>query len=96
MEPAPATLLWYVVPADDKDNARLIVSQIVLDTFEGLKNELPKIGRKTPTGIASDPQAACDEGAMKALRRAGHNAYTRPLPQSQPTKAAVSRTVVTP
>ena len=26
---------WYVVPADDKENARLIVSQIVLDTFEG-------------------------------------------------------------
>ena len=25
---------WYVVPADDKENARLIVSQIVLDTFE--------------------------------------------------------------
>ena len=28
---------WFVVPADDKENARLIVSQIVLDTFEGLK-----------------------------------------------------------
>ena len=28
---------WYVVPADDKENARLIVSQIVLDTFEALK-----------------------------------------------------------
>lgn len=28
---------WYVVPADDKENARLIVSQIVLDTIEGLK-----------------------------------------------------------
>src|SRR5580692_6909933 len=24
---------WYAVPADDKENARLIVSQIVLDTF---------------------------------------------------------------
>ena len=24
---------WYVVPADDKLNARLIVSQIVLDTM---------------------------------------------------------------
>jgi len=28
---------WYVVPADDKDNARLAVSQIVLDSLEGLK-----------------------------------------------------------
>ena len=33
---------WYVVPADDKENARLIVSQIILDTFEGLKMTYPK------------------------------------------------------
>ena len=33
---------WYVVPADDKENARLIVSQIVLDTFEGLKMTFPE------------------------------------------------------
>jgi PPK2 family polyphosphate:nucleotide phosphotransferase len=33
---------WYVVPADDKQNARLIVSQIVLDTFEGLNMAYPK------------------------------------------------------
>jgi PPK2 family polyphosphate:nucleotide phosphotransferase len=33
---------WYVVPADDKDNARLVVSQIVLDTFDGLKMGYPK------------------------------------------------------
>jgi len=34
---------WYVVPADDKENARLIVSQIVLDTFEDLKMSYPKV-----------------------------------------------------
>ena len=33
---------WYIVPADDKENARLIVSQVVLDTFEGLKMTYPK------------------------------------------------------
>ena len=33
---------WYVVPADDKESARLIVSRIVLDTFEGLKMSYPK------------------------------------------------------
>jgi PPK2 family polyphosphate:nucleotide phosphotransferase len=33
---------WYVIPADDKENARLIVSQIVLDTFEELKMSYPK------------------------------------------------------
>ncbi len=33
---------WYVVPADDKENARLIVSRIVLDTLEELKMAYPK------------------------------------------------------
>lgn len=37
---------WYVVPADDKENARLIVSQIVLDTLEGLKMTYPKSDAK--------------------------------------------------
>ncbi len=34
---------WYVVPADDKENARLIVSQIVVDTLEGLGMSTPKV-----------------------------------------------------
>ena len=33
---------WYVVPADDKENARLIVSQIVLDALGDLKMAYPK------------------------------------------------------
>jgi PPK2 family polyphosphate:nucleotide phosphotransferase len=33
---------WYGVPADDKDTARLIVSQIVVDALEGLKPHYPK------------------------------------------------------
>ncbi len=37
---------WYVVPADDKENARLIVSQIVLETLEGLQMSYPKTGPK--------------------------------------------------
>ena len=34
---------WYIVPADDKENARLIVSQVILDTIEGLKLFYPKV-----------------------------------------------------
>ena len=37
---------WYVVPADDKENARLIVSQIVLDAFEQLDLSYPKTSPK--------------------------------------------------
>jgi len=32
---------WYVVPADDKENARLIISQIILDLFKRLDLRLP-------------------------------------------------------
>ena len=32
---------WYVVPADDKRNARLIVSHIVVETMKGLKMAYP-------------------------------------------------------
>jgi PPK2 family polyphosphate:nucleotide phosphotransferase len=32
---------WYIVPADDKQNARLIVSQIILHTLEGLGMHYP-------------------------------------------------------
>lgn len=34
---------WYVVPADDKENARLIVSQILLDAFNKLNMTYPKV-----------------------------------------------------
>jgi PPK2 family polyphosphate:nucleotide phosphotransferase len=33
---------WYVVPADDKENARLIGSQILLDEMNALKMSFPK------------------------------------------------------
>jgi PPK2 family polyphosphate:nucleotide phosphotransferase len=37
---------WYVVPADDKENARLIVSQIILDTLNGLEMTYPEVSAK--------------------------------------------------
>jgi PPK2 family polyphosphate:nucleotide phosphotransferase len=33
---------WYVVPADDKKNARLIISEIILETFKKLNMSYPK------------------------------------------------------
>lgn len=33
---------WFVVPADDKENARLIVSQVILDTLDDLKMSYPE------------------------------------------------------
>ena len=37
---------WYVVPADDKENTRLIVSRIVVETLAELKMSYPKTGAK--------------------------------------------------
>ena len=37
---------WFVVPADDKENARLIVSRIVMDALRGLKMSYPKTTAK--------------------------------------------------
>jgi len=37
---------WYVIPADDKKNARLIISEIILDVFKGLKMSYPKRSAK--------------------------------------------------
>lgn len=35
---------WYVIPADDKLSTRLIVSQTIVDIFEGFKMRYPKVG----------------------------------------------------
>jgi PPK2 family polyphosphate:nucleotide phosphotransferase len=37
---------WYVVPADDKENTRLIVSRIVVATLKGLEMSYPKTSAK--------------------------------------------------
>jgi len=37
---------WYAIPADDKKNARLFVSEVILETLEGLKMSYPKVDDK--------------------------------------------------
>jgi PPK2 family polyphosphate:nucleotide phosphotransferase len=34
---------WYIVPADDKENAHLIISQTIVDTLKSLKMSYPKL-----------------------------------------------------
>jgi len=48
---------WYVVPADDKENARLIVSQIVIDAFKKLKMAYPKTTPKRRRELESIREA---------------------------------------
>lgn len=37
---------WYIVPADDKDNARLIISRIIVDALKSLKMSFPRSDAK--------------------------------------------------
>jgi PPK2 family polyphosphate:nucleotide phosphotransferase len=37
---------WYVVPADDKENTRLIVSHIIVDTLKSLKMTFPETSKE--------------------------------------------------
>jgi PPK2 family polyphosphate:nucleotide phosphotransferase len=41
-----ATSPWYAIPADDKENARLIIGQIILDTLIKLKLDYPEVSKK--------------------------------------------------
>jgi len=53
---------WYVVPADDKKNARLIISRIVLDTFKTLKMSYPEVNAKRQQELLSIRQQLMKEG----------------------------------
>jgi len=37
---------WYVIPADDKENARLIVSSIIVETLSSLPISYPESNKK--------------------------------------------------
>jgi PPK2 family polyphosphate:nucleotide phosphotransferase len=53
---------WYVVPADDKANARLIVSQIILDTMKSLNMSYPETDAKRRKELLSIRQRLMNEG----------------------------------
>jgi len=56
---------WHAVPADDKDNARLIVSQIVVDAFQKLKMAYPEVSAKQHKELDS-ARKLLSEGQEKA------------------------------
>jgi len=60
---------WYVVPADDKENARLIVSRIILDTFKALEMRYPEADEKRQQELLSIRQGLVKEGASGSKAR---------------------------
>jgi PPK2 family polyphosphate:nucleotide phosphotransferase len=59
---------WHVVPADDKDNARLIVSKIILDGFNALKMSYPKATPKREEELKSIRKQLEKAKAVRSLR----------------------------
>lgn len=54
---------WYVVPADSKKNARLIISTIVLDTLKGLKLHYPVSSKERLNELMKIRERLVKEGA---------------------------------
>lgn len=44
---------WYVIPADDKENARLIIAQVILDTLSSLKIDFPTVSEEQKSELQS-------------------------------------------
>jgi PPK2 family polyphosphate:nucleotide phosphotransferase len=43
---------WYIVPADDKENARLIIADIIVDTLKDMQLEFPALGKEQEHELA--------------------------------------------
>ena len=52
---------WYIVPADDKKNARLIISNILLDTFKALDMHYPETDDKRKEELKGIRQRLVEE-----------------------------------
>lgn len=67
---------WYVIPADDKENARLIISWIILDAFQALKMRYPKTDAKRRKELESIRRQLTNAGASRKRKQspksAGH------------------------
>lgn len=58
---------WYVVPADDKKNARLIVSKIVVSELKKLKLQYPQVSSETKKAfVASRKMLEAELGDRRA------------------------------
>ena len=52
---------WYVIPADDKKNMRLIVSQLILEKLKSLKLAYPVIDEKRMEELSKYKQIIMDQ-----------------------------------
>ncbi len=53
---------WYIVPADNKKNARLIISSIILDSLKSLKMKYPVSTAKRRGELSTIRERLVQEG----------------------------------
>ena len=56
---------WYAIPADDKENARLIISEVIADALDGMKLSYPKPDKKQRKELESIRKALEREGGRR-------------------------------
>jgi PPK2 family polyphosphate:nucleotide phosphotransferase len=62
---------WYVVPADDKPNARLIVSHVILDTLRAMPIRYPRPDARHRDELREIRARLEEEGGQPHRRRGG-------------------------
>ena len=75
---------WYVVPADDKENARLIVSQVVLDTLEKTQNDLSENRPQSAGRNCSRSASSSSNDSLSALAQKQTRLSTRKQARRRP------------
>ena len=63
------TAPWYVVPADDKENVRPIISRIVLDTLKSLELRSPGTDERRRLELVAIRQRLASEDPSSASRK---------------------------
>ena len=69
---------WYVVPADDKENARLIISIIILETFKLLDMRYPETDERRRTELAAIRERLASEDPSSASRKEARSRKVQP------------------
>ncbi len=52
---------WYIIPADDKENARLLVSSVIVETLKSLKMRYPAVSEARRQDLLSIRQRLVDQ-----------------------------------
>jgi hypothetical protein len=87
---------WHVVPADDKENARLIVSQIILDTLNRMALYLARYLNVPPASLPGESGEGLDDlpAEAKEIRAALLDTFDRQQQIGAESQLEVSRNVL--